>query len=288
MFDGIQAAQKKLEEKRAELLKPTTLTPIGSEPEVDLSFVCKCGNVGELAPFWLQVYGAEKIGQAKESAQCADCEAREREEHEAEEERRKVQQKEEWRRECIERDLKGSGIPGRFIGVTFDDYEPPCKAAKETADICRQFTEEFAKESGKCLTLIGSCGTGKSMLTAATGQAIIHRGFSFKYTTAMKIVRAIKETWNDRETTEQRAINSFIYPDVLAIEEIGVQFGSATEQLYLTEIVNERYEQRKSTILISNLTIPQLEDCIGKRAVDRMYEDGKVLVFNWQSYRRQR
>ena len=106
----------------------------------------------------------------------------------------------------------------------------------------------------------------------------------------MKLVRRVKETWGKgSEETESQAIRNFTLPDLLVVDEIGVQFGSQAEQIILTEIINDRYEAMRPTIIISNLTVPQLEEILGKRVVDRFYESGgRVLVFNWQSYRRQK
>ncbi|EDH5493481.1 AAA family ATPase, partial [Salmonella enterica subsp. enterica serovar Java] len=74
--------------------------------------------------------------------------------------------------------------------------------------------------------------------------------------------------------------------DLLIIDEVGVQFGSASELAILQEIVNVRYENVLPTILISNLTFEQLKDTIGERIVDRVTNGGRNrLAFNWESFR---
>ena len=47
-------------------------------------------------------------------------------------------------------------------------------------------------------------------------------------------------------------VAGFIRPDLLILDEVGVQFGSETEKMILFEIINGRYEQLKPTIVISN------------------------------------
>jgi DNA replication protein DnaC len=44
----------------------------------------------------------------------------------------------------------------------------------------------------------------------------------------------------------------------------------------------------KSTILISNLAIPQLTETLGERVIDRFRDEGMVLVFDWESYRKRK
>lgn len=75
-------------------------------------------------------------------------------------------------------------------------------------------------------------------------------------------------------------------PDLLIIDEVGVQFGSDAEKLILFEVINTRYESMKPTILISNLALNKLAGFIGERVIDRMKDGGGcTLAFTWDSYR---
>ena len=187
----------------------------------------------------------------------------------------------------IERYLADSCIGERFRGKTFSDYSPENQEASQVLDICRDYATAFKSRSGTPLIFIGSTGTGKNMLSAIIGQDIMKRGYSFLHTTAIKVVRRFKDSWKQPTVTEAEVLSYFVTPDLLVIDEIGVQFGTATEQLFLTEVINDRYEALKSTILLSNLTLKQVEDVLGGRSMERFKENGgRVLVFNWQSHRR--
>lgn len=182
-------------------------------------------------------------------------------------------------------------IGKRYRGQAWGDYQPSTETARKVFEACRNYATNFreATETGRCLVMIGGPGTGKNMLSALICQDVAGQGFTALHTTAMKLVRRVKESWGKgSEETESQAIRNFTVPDLLVVDEIGVQFGSQAEQIILTEIINDRYEAMRPTIIISNLTVPQLEEILGKRVVDRFYENGgRVLVFNWQSYRRQ-
>lgn len=67
-------------------------------------------------------------------------------------------------------------------------------------------------------------------------------------------------------------MRTYIAPNLLVIDEIGVQFGSEAEKIILFEIINERYEAMKPTILISNLSQQELGAYVSERIVDRMRE----------------
>ena len=78
----------------------------------------------------------------------------------------------------------------------------------------------------------------------------------------------------------------FIGFDLLVIDEVGAQFGSDTEKLFIFDIIDGRYQDMKPTILISNLDIAGIKDVIGERCVDRLREGGgSMIAFNWESSR---
>ncbi len=100
-------------------------------------------------------------------------------------------------------------------------------------------------------------GTGKTHLAAGIGLRLMKRdNRRVLFTTVMRAVRSIKETWTrGSELTESESIEKLVAPDLLILDEVGVQFGSETEKLMLFDVLNERYERRRPTLLISNLDL---------------------------------
>jgi DNA replication protein DnaC len=269
----LQEAQHRLEEKRASL-QPTG-QELTSSPELPQLVTCDdCGNVKESVVI---PYSSTPIFFCKH---CND----EREKKEEESRKAAAARAAEM---AITKRLEQCNIGQRFRGMTFADYKPSCEKSRRVLAQCQEYVAAFKPESGCNVMMIGSPGTGKNMLSAIIGQEVIKMGYSSLHTTAMKLVRKIKDTWRNKEQSEQDAIDMFVAPALLVIDEIGVQFGSQTEQLFLTEVINERYERRKPTILISNLRMSQIIEIMGERVIDRFYDDGsKMMVFDWQSYRR--
>ncbi len=116
---------------------------------------------------------------------------------------------------------------------------------------------------------------------------IAQKGRTSLFISVMAAIRRVKETYSKKsEETEQEAIDRFLQPDLLILDEVGVQFGSDTEKMILFEIINGRYENMMPTIIISNLTAQELGAFIGDRVMDRMTEGGGVvLAFDWDSKR---
>lgn len=180
--------------------------------------------------------------------------------------------------------LQRANISPRFTEKSLGNFKIENKNQEQVINGVYQFLAQFESSTG--MIFMGKPGTGKSHLaTAIAKEVICKKGKSAMMTTAMKMLRQIKSSWKDESISEETALRKFIQPDVLIIDEIGVQFGSDTERLYLTEIINDRYEWMKQTIVLTNLTMEELNVVLGERILDRFREGGQVLVFDWKSYR---
>lgn len=181
-----------------------------------------------------------------------------------------------------------ASIPPRFEDRSLDSYVADLAGQKKALAIARQYAATFDENEGVSLIFCGGVGSGKTHLAVGIAKELMGRYRSALFMSVMGAVRSVKETWSNRETTESEALQNLIEPDLLILDEVGVQFGSDTEKLILFEIINGRYENRRATIIISNLAIDALTSYLGERVVDRLREGGgKLVVFDWPSYRRQ-
>jgi len=189
-----------------------------------------------------------------------------------------------------ERAPQSVSLPLRFKDCSFDTYR--VKAGNQAQGlalrVCRKYAQEFKGrlKVGGCLILHGTCGTGKTHLACAVASAVAFSGYQAKVSKVYDIIQRIKNTWSDRSVTEAEIIIQYTEPDLLVIDEIGVQYGSESEQLILFRILNARYEDLKPTIIVSNLAEDDLTEYLGERVIDRFKEsDGVTVGFNWESYR---
>jgi len=187
--------------------------------------------------------------------------------------------------------FRNAEIPVRFKGKDFDSYLPTCEGGKKALRISKSFAGSFSDRlaCGDGLIFFGKTGTGKTHLSCAIASYIIREfGYSVLFTEVLEMTRQIKETYRrDTAQTEREVMRKFCRPSLLILDEVGMQFGSDAEKVIVSDIINIRYKRVKSTILVSNLTLSELEACVGDRGVDRMYEGGGVIIpFDWGSYRR--
>ena len=183
--------------------------------------------------------------------------------------------------------LDASRVPKRFLHARFENFEAPAGSPQADALAAAQTISASiaAGESSAGGIFIGEIGTGKTHLACA----IIHeacRTTNALFTTTQRIIRTVKDGWSER-VGEATSLQLFQKVGLLVVDEVGVQFGSDTEKLYLTELVNDRYNAMKPTLLISNMSADELRDSLGARVLDRFNENGVTVVFHGNSYRRQ-
>lgn len=236
-------------------------------------------------------YKAYKIGM--QYTNCPKCAAImiEQEERERPERERleAIERETKWRNERIAQSLGRAGIPERFKDRTLVNYKAENEGQRKALDFAIKFVDDYAEgKRGQSAIFTGERGTGKTHIAVGIAQRmIVKNGATAVFVTVQRLIRSIRETWRrDCEQTESEVIALYADPDLLILDEVGVQAGSENEKQILFDLLNERYERRKSTIMLTNLSVDESKSFLGERVFDRLREDGgKFIPFKWESYR---
>jgi DNA replication protein DnaC len=206
-----------------------------------------------------------------------------------------IRQREEVARAATEkarvwqRRLGEAGIPERFHSRTIDSYNATNAGQKSALTFAMEYAEGFevAQKAGRSAIFCGKPGTGKTHLAVGIGLHAMTLGKLVLFTTVQRAVRRVKDSWRkDSQESETDVIDMLVEPDLLILDEIGVQFGSEFEKNLMFDILNERYEKSRPSLLISNLTATEVKAFLGERVYDRLREDGgKCIPFDWASHR---
>lgn len=193
-------------------------------------------------------------------------------------------------RDRVERMVKNSGIPPRFISKTFGNFEIVNEKAGKHLVKVREYADLIAGDDhgGRSLLLVGKVGNGKTHLGCALLADVIRRSGQFcQYWTFSELVRGVKGSFTKGANySEQDVYNDFAKPRLIVLDEVGLQNFTEFEQAVAYEAINHRYLAEKPTVLITNLQAKDLPLCVGERVVDRLREGGgRALDFDWKSYR---
>ncbi len=191
-------------------------------------------------------------------------------------------------------------IPKRYADCTINGFKAETEEQRRVKayliDFCKAIKDRIAH--GDSLIFSGGCGNGKSHLACAVAKVAMDAGFSCQFVTLSHLMAEIHETWTDRRReTELEVIKRYADLDLLIIDEVGAQYGTAAEVKSLFDVLGERYGEMRSTILISNAPlsvtkqqaaagVKPLVSFIGERVMDRFREEGSAAIgFTWESYR---
>jgi len=183
--------------------------------------------------------------------------------------------------------LQQAAIPKRFLTSRFDSYCAETLDQQRVLATCRRYADNFERHlaRGTGLVLAGKMGTGKSHLASSILQELMPQ-YVGAYTTMMDLVHLLRDGWGGGAAkSEARVLAEIGRLPLLVIDEIGVQFGSAAEQVHLFEVLDRRYRDMKPTILLTNQDRAGFNVFIGERIADRLSETASWVEFNWPSYR---
>ncbi|WP_148716470.1 ATP-binding protein [Chitinolyticbacter meiyuanensis] len=218
-------------------------------------------------------------------SKCPECSR----EHAEKQERDRLEAEERDRRRRWEAKIQHAAIPDRFQDRTLANYVVECDGQRHALEFATAFASAFEQgRSSRCAIFSGEAGTGKTHLAVGIALRIMHRyNRSAAFTTVQRYIRAVRDTWSrDSELSESEVVRHYAEPDLLILDEVGVQAGSENEKLILFDLLNERYEKRKSTLMLTNLTVDECRAFLGERVFDRLREDGGEFVpFTWESQR---
>ncbi|ACG60327.1 DNA replication protein DnaC [Iodobacter phage PhiPLPE] len=180
--------------------------------------------------------------------------------------------------------LQRSGVPEKYLGVAFVVKSESQKRARLASKV---FLDKVKEKSGWLpLIFTGQCGTGKTLLASEIIQHLImSEGITAFYSTAASLLSYIKSGYGNPARNEFDDLKKIASYGLLVLDELD-QINSTNHDIgMLQSIINQRYNDDKPLIVISNKLYDDFEGVIGARTVSRLNENGVVVNFDWQDNR---
>lgn len=182
-----------------------------------------------------------------------------------------------------------AAIPARFMNRTLDNFRAATPDQNHALAAARNFALnwEESRRKGEWMVFSGPPGTGKSHLAIAVLQAIMP-GSVGRYMTCMELIQTLRATWRkDSELSETALLEALTKIPLLVLDEIGVQYGTESEQHHLFDVLDRRYREMQPTILLTNQNKDGFRQFVGDRVHDRLKEVARWVPFDWESHRKQ-
>ncbi len=164
------------------------------------------------------------------------------------------------------------------------DWTAPITVDRRLLDAA--FSLDFLRRHEHVL-FVGPVGVGKTFLAQALGYAAIRAGSTVRFMQADKCFLALAQARVDH--TLEKAFRSFLTPDLLILDDLGLHRLTAQQSADLYEIIVSRH-RRASFVITSNRSVDEwlglFDDAIlGNSALDRLANASYQIVVEGSSYR---
>ena len=188
-----------------------------------------------------------------------------------------------------EKHFAGAKLPGRHANSGFREYQAHNDGQKNAKSGCVKFAREFLEGNVRNLIMVGRTGTGKTHLACAVARNVLNKQKYARYITSEDMANEIANSWKrESNDSEEHAIYRFTEYDLLILDEYGLHDRFENRLQLVHKVLYSRYDEGKSTMLISNMTLAELQKDLGDRLWSRFQHDGLTLIeCNWADQRMQ-
>ncbi len=201
--------------------------------------------------------------------------------------------------DCMKRELVRAGFESSGLGVligkqTFDNFQygyyPEDRQGiiRESVSELRSFAESFDADTYKNFIMIGTTGLGKTHLSTAVAEKVIERGYSVSYVSAVSMMRDFSNSIRKGSDGDIVDVSVYYDCDLLIIDDLGTEISNRLTLSYFYEVISERINKRKCTIINTNLVPSELMAAYSDRVTSRIFGEYEPLRFSGVDIRKQK
>lgn len=163
----------------------------------------------------------------------------------------------------------------RFENSNFDLFDNP-NQIKNIYETLKKWCKKDSKYQNIVLT--GKTGVGKTHLMECMADELIKQGNIVYFTSAFNFNQSLLKFHTTFDETRISHISTLLDADFLFIDDLGCEpmlKNVTVEGLY--NVLSERMEKNKKTIISTNLNLEQIENTYGERIFSRLISKEKSL-----------
>lgn len=190
------------------------------------------------------------------------------------------------RRALTEAGYQSSGLGGLIHTQSFENFSldfyknspEDFRTMQMSLTLLRNFAENFDENTYRSYLLFGGTGLGKTHLSTATAKVLIERGFEVLYVTSLRMLADFEsKRFGNGETMID--INRYYDAQLLIIDDFGTEVINQFTASCVYDIINTRINNRKSTIINTNLSKKEVDQKYGERVASRLFGEYQPLRF---------
>ena len=183
--------------------------------------------------------------------------------------------------DCMRRALvlagyESSGLGGLIRTQSFDNFSldyyrtgGDYEMMKRSMAALKSFAENFSDDICRNYLLFGGTGLGKTHLSTAVAKTVIDRGFDVLYVTAVGMIGDF-ESRRFGNGESARDTSRYYGAQLLIIDDFGTEVANQFTNSCIYDVINTRINNRKSTIINTNLSRKDIETKYGERIASRL------------------
>ncbi len=146
----------------------------------------------------------------------------------------------------------------------------PRENMKEILAETKEFVQDFGTKNEN-LFFYGSSGLGKTYLSSCIANELIKEGYDVLYQSAGDIFTALDNIrFGKADPSLNLWADRLITADLLIIDDLGTEFITSSSVSELFRIINTRILNKKSMIINTNLSLPDIRKVYSERIMSRI------------------
>lgn len=198
------------------------------------------------------------------------------------------------RKEFVIAGMENSGLGKLLDSQSFDSFSLRFYSGKDevlmkhNADKLRAFAQGFSTNTSESFLLLGGTGLGKTHLSTSVARVVLEKGYHVIYRTAQDVMSVFERQRFGEGRQGDGTEKDLFEADLLIIDDLGTEVVTQYTVAWLYDVINSRINNKKSTILSTNLTQEELRSRYADRITSRIFGEFMPLLFCGRDVRLQK